>query len=126
MGYREGTGAPDSAIAVVLERYRAEEAVALARSGTGRHRPGRRPGSTAARAGLSLNEVLVRILERVRESGEFQRVLLCLTGPDRAVVQARLGAGDGADELVKRFRFAGPSWRVPARRSVDRRPGGDG
>jgi len=54
---------------------------------------------------LDLNHVLLMILEGLYRGGGFDRVLFCLVSPDHTTVQARLGLGEGIDELLGKFQF---------------------
>jgi hypothetical protein len=52
-----------------------------------------------------LDDVLRIVLETMYRAMGFGRVLLCLRDGRTGTMNARLGFGEGADEVVKRFRF---------------------
>ena len=54
---------------------------------------------------FGLDDVIVMILEAIYRGTGCDRVLFCLVDPDRSHLRARMGVGEGATELVPRFRF---------------------
>ena len=53
-----------------------------------------------------VNEVVMMILEAIYRGTGCDRALLCLVDRDDAVLHARMSVGEGASDLVARFRFA--------------------
>jgi HD-like signal output (HDOD) protein len=82
----------------------------------------------APERGFGLEAVVLVLLESLLRGGPFSRVVFAITNAERTMVEARLGLGDGADQLVKRLRVstrAAPvslalEWRRVAMRTVER------
>ncbi|MEO6446738.1 MAG: GAF domain-containing protein [Gemmatimonadaceae bacterium] len=56
-------------------------------------------------SGEDLNRVLLMMIEGVFRGGPFDRVVFCMSTPDRAGVKARYGLGTGVEGLLERFTF---------------------
>ncbi len=54
---------------------------------------------------FDLNIVLMMILETIHRSAGYSHVLFCLVSDDHKEVQARLGIGDGVEDLIPKFQF---------------------
>jgi HD-like signal output (HDOD) protein len=54
---------------------------------------------------FDLNGILMMALEGMYRGIGFDRVLFCLAGPGGADIRARLGLGNGVDELIEAFLF---------------------
>lgn len=56
--------------------------------------------------GFSLNDLLRMILETMYRAMEFRRVLMCVRDVKTNTMNARLGFGEDAEEVARRFRFS--------------------
>jgi HD-like signal output (HDOD) protein len=54
---------------------------------------------------FGLDDVIMMILEAIYRGTGCDRVLFCLVDTDRSHLRARMGVGEGAADLVARFRF---------------------
>ena len=78
--------------------------------------------------GYGLEAVVLILLESLMRGGPFDRVVFAITNAERTMVEARLGLGEGTDQLIPRLRVSTRSapvslaleWRRVAMRTVER------
>jgi hypothetical protein len=66
----------------------------------------------------ALAQMMMMIVEAMYRGAGFDRVLFCLLDQSRTTLQARLGAGEGAAELVGKFRFPVAEAESPVRQAI--------
>jgi HD-like signal output (HDOD) protein len=66
----------------------------------------------------ALGQMMMMIVEAMYRGAGFDRVLFCLLDQTRSTLQARLGAGEGAAELVGKFRFPVAEAESPVRQAI--------